>query len=90
MARYFLHLRDGTNELLDPEGREFWSPDALRNAVLFTARDILAADLRNGLVDLRFRIDAQDVTGAIVYSLPFKHAFSMVPEDAETSSSLPE
>ncbi len=88
MARYFMHLRDGTHELLDPEGREFATLEALRNAVLFTARDLLAGDVRNGLVDFRFRIDAHDETGAIVYSLPFKHALSIIPEGAETYSSM--
>lgn len=89
MARYFLHLRDGTNELLDPEGREFPTLEVMRDAVLFTARDLIAGDVRNGLVDFRFRIDVHDETGAIVYSFPFKHAFSIVPEDAETNSPLP-
>lgn len=90
MARYFMHLRDGTNELLDPEGREFPTLEALRNEVLYTARDLLAGDVRNGLVDFRFRIDVHDEAGEIVYSLPFKHALSIIPEDdADTFSSLP-
>jgi hypothetical protein len=80
MARYFMHLRDGTEELLDPEGREFASLDALRDAVLFTARDLLMGDIRDGLMDLRFRIDAHDESGAIVYTLPFKHAVNIIPE----------
>ena len=88
MARYFMHLRDGTHELLDPEGREFATLEAVRKAVLFTARDLLAGDVRNGLVDFRFRIDAHDETGAIVYSLRFKHAFSIIPEGSGALSSL--
>ena len=79
MARYFMHLRDGTEELLDPEGREFPSLGALRHAVLVTARDLLMGDLRNGLMDLRFRIDAEDEDGAIIYTLPFGHAVNIIP-----------
>jgi hypothetical protein len=47
-----------------------------------SARDILAGDLRNGIVDLRYRIDAENAAGAIVYTLAFKHAFSTIPEAA--------
>lgn len=81
-ARYYMHLRDGTEELLDADGREFASLAALRDAVLFTARDCLVNDVRDGVLDLRFRIDVEDDGGAIVYSLPFKHAINIIPEGA--------
>jgi hypothetical protein len=80
MARYFMHLRDGTEELLDPDGREFPSLAALRDAVLVTARDLLTGDVRDGVLDLRFRIDAEDEAGTIVHTLPFKHAVNIIPE----------
>lgn len=86
VARYFMHLRDGTEELLDPEGRDFASLEALRSAVLFSARDLLIGDLRNGLLDLRFRIDAHDDKGAIVYCLPFKHALNIILDGDATPS----
>jgi hypothetical protein len=80
MALYFMHLRDSIDECLDPEGKEFPDIDALRKAVLFCVRDLMAGDIRRGIVDFRFRIDAEDVDGAVVYSLPFKHALSIIPE----------
>jgi hypothetical protein len=82
MAQYFMHLRDSIDELLDPEGTDFADLDALKLAVLVNARDLIAGDLRNGLIDLRYRIDAEDELGNIVYSLPFRHAFSIIPEPA--------
>jgi hypothetical protein len=82
MSRYFLHLRDGTEQLLDPEGQEFASLDAMRKFVLFSARDLLTGDVRSGILDLRFRIDAEDEQGTIVYTLPFKHALNVIPEGA--------
>jgi hypothetical protein len=82
MNRYFMHLRDGVDETLDPEGLEYDDIESLRTAVLFAARDLLAGDIRNGIVDLRFRIDAEDESGAIVYTLPFRHALSIIPEAA--------
>jgi hypothetical protein len=83
MARYFLHLRDHTDEMLDPEGSEFVDLDALKKAVLAGARDVLANEIKSGgVLDLRFRIDAEDEAGEIVHSLPFKHAVRIIAEDA--------
>jgi hypothetical protein len=80
MIRYFMHLRDGTDELLDPEGSEYESMDALRTAVLATVRDLMAGDMRNGVLDFRFRVDAEDADGTIVYTLAFKHGVNIIPE----------
>ena len=82
MARYFMHLRNSTDDLLDAEGVELVDLEAVRENVMRAARDILAGDLRNGLVDLRYRIDAENEGGAIAYTLAFKHAFSIIPEAA--------
>lgn len=80
MARYYMHLRDGTEQILDPEGLEYPSVEALRKAVLISARDLMNGDIRQGVLDFRFRIDAEDESGTIVYSLPFKHAVNIIPE----------
>jgi uncharacterized protein DUF6894 len=77
-----MHLRDSTDELLDPEGVELDDLEAVRQKVMTAARDIIAGDLHNGVVDLRYRIDAENDLGAIVYSLAFRHAFSIIPEAA--------
>lgn len=81
MSRYFMHLRDGTDELLDPDGRDYPDLESLRAAVVFSARDLITGDVRNGVVDLRYRIDAEDEQGNLVYTLPFKHAVNIIPED---------
>lgn len=80
MALYFMHLRDGSDELLDPEGKEFSSLTSLRDAVLATARDLLVGDVRDGKMDLRLWIDVEDESGTIVHTLPFKHAVNIIPE----------
>jgi hypothetical protein len=80
MAKYFVHLRDSTDELLDPEGQEFASVEALRKHIMFTARDLIAGDVRNGVIDFRYRIDAENEAGELVYSLPLKHAVNIIPE----------
>jgi hypothetical protein len=74
MPRYFLHLRDGRDEILDPEGCEYATREQLEAAVLMGARELIAADVREGEVNLGQRIDAEDDKGQIVHSLSFTAA----------------
>ncbi len=87
MPRYFMHLRDGTEELLDSEGIDYDSLDAMRTAVLVTVRDLMAGDIHYGVLDLRFRIDAEDANGTIVYTMPFRHAVNIIPDSQKPSLS---
>lgn len=82
MSTYFVHLRGGLDDTLDQEGVEFVDLDAVRAAVLLTARDLMAGDIRNGVIDLRCRIDAEDEGGAVVCSLPFGGAVEIIPRAA--------
>jgi hypothetical protein len=79
MARYFLHLRDGSDEVLDEEGIDYSDMNAVREAVVKSARDIMAGQIRDlGVLDLRFRIDADNEAGETVYALLFTDAISIV------------
>jgi hypothetical protein len=80
MPRYFMHLRNHIDEVLDPEGVEMVNLDAVKKAVLASARDVMVGDLKKGLLDLRYRIDAENMAGAIIFTLPFKHAVNIIPE----------
>jgi uncharacterized protein DUF6894 len=70
---YSLHLRDGTEKFVDANPREYASLDRLRSAMLAAAREALARDAGEGNLDFRFRIDAEDATGAIVCSVRLEH-----------------
>lgn len=72
--RYFLQLRDCTDETLDPEGIECSDGEALAALMLSSARDVIAGDAKQGVIDFRLRIDAEDDTGTLVHSLPFADA----------------
>lgn len=85
MARYYMQLRDGTEQLLDPEGIEYADLDGLRKAVLIAARDLMSADLKGGVIDFRFRIDAEDRNGVIVYTLGFEHAVNIIPDNKKAN-----
>ncbi len=81
MARYYLQLRDGSEQLLDPDGIEYADLDELRKKVLVAVRDLISQDVKGGVIDLRFRIDAEDRDGTIVYTLGFAEAVNIIPDD---------
>jgi len=78
MPRYFLHLRDHADETLDPEGKEM-PAEAVSGLALWSARDCMADDVKNGELDLRYRIDVHDATGELVHRLPFADAVKIIP-----------
>lgn len=78
MPRYFLHLKDSVEVVLDPEGIEM-ATDAIPRVALSCARDCMAGDVKDGRLDLRYRIDVHDKYGERVHSLPFADAVEVVP-----------
>jgi len=78
MARYFFHLRDHTDQILDLEGVQLPSVDAVKPEALRAARDTLSHEIKDGVVDLRYRIDVEDAGGRIVHSLPLRDAFEVI------------
>nr|WP_315053438.1 hypothetical protein [uncultured Brevundimonas sp.] len=77
MPRYFLHLRRGEEAFLDAEGSEFSDLEALRRAALHDARDTMSWDIKEGRLDLSFRIEAVDQSGRTVLSLGFDEAVTI-------------
>jgi hypothetical protein len=75
-----MQLRDGTDHLLDPEGIEYADIDELRKKVLIAVRELMSEDIKGGVIDLRFRIDAEDRDGVIVYALGFAEAVNIIPD----------
>jgi hypothetical protein len=77
MAIYYFHLRDGSDVLLDPEGRELADMEAIIEAALHEARGILAADLQIGRLKLDQMIDVEDKVGEVVHRLRFADAVTI-------------
>lgn len=82
MPLYFFHLRHQFEEIIDPEGQDLGGIDAARNLALDAARDTLSADMKKGIIDLRFRIDVEDEQGTLLHSIAFKDAFEVLGKDA--------
>jgi hypothetical protein len=80
VPRYFMHLIDSTEVLLDPEGLEM-PAEAVKRAALTAARDCMCGDVRNGELDLRYRIDVHDESGDVVHRLPFSDAVDVLSPD---------
>ncbi len=78
MQKFFFHLVDSTDRLLDPEGC-LMPPEAIAGAALMQARDCIAGDVQIGLLDLHYRIEVHDEDGAVVHSLSFADALDIVP-----------
>jgi hypothetical protein len=76
MPRYFFHLRDGVDEVLDPDGIQM-PADAVIGAALIQARDCMAGDVKQGRLDLHCRIDVHADDGKLVHSLSFADALEV-------------
>lgn len=80
MPRYFLHLVDSNDVLLDPDGIDM-PADAVAQAAMKAARDCICGDVRDGTLDLRFTIEVQDENGALVHRLPFSDAVKVLSSE---------
>lgn len=74
MARYYFHLRDGQDVLIDPEGREIADPSQIPALVLKEARSIISQDALAGQIHLGQAIDVLDMSGQVVHHLSFRDA----------------
>jgi hypothetical protein len=73
MALYYFHLRNHTDVLLDPEGREL-DDGKIAAAALSEAREIIAADVRSGSVDLDQNIEVENSSGSVIHRISFDDA----------------
>ena len=76
MPRYFTHLVDGTDVLLDPDGVEL-PAETLVAATLKQALDCMAGDVHHGFLDLGFHLEVYDESGALVHYLTFSDALEI-------------
>lgn len=88
MLRYYLHVRDGVDEMLDPDGSDLPNLDAARTSALAGSRDLLAADMKTGVLDLCYRMDIENEAGEIIDTVHFADAFTCRTTEADHTASL--
>lgn len=67
-----MHLRDASEDVPDMEGACFETLVSLQEAMIRSARDVIAGDVFHGLLKLGLRIDAETADGRLVATLPFQ------------------
>ena len=72
--KYFFHLCNEDETVLDVEGRTFDSPDQVQRAALDAARDIMSSEVRSGHLKLDQRIDVVDQRNFVAHTLQFRDA----------------
>lgn len=79
MPRYFFHLRDGQDRLIDDGGRWVDDPSQLGAIALREARALIAQDVLLGRLNLGQRLEVEDERGAIVHVTQFRDAVEIAP-----------
>ena len=77
MARYFFHLCDGQDILLDPDGRELDGASLIAALALKEARSIISHDALTGSIRLDQSIEVRDETDEVVHRLSFRDAITI-------------
>jgi hypothetical protein len=77
MSKFYFHLRDRSEELLDLEGIDCPNANAIAVNALIAARDLIAGEANEGAIDMTQRIDVEDTSHKIVHSLEFEDAVSI-------------
>lgn len=80
MVRYYFHLRDGVERLLDPQGADVDDPAQLARMALKEARAVVAQEALEGEINLQQRIEIEDEGGNLVHSLSFADAVRIVSD----------
>ena len=74
MPRFFFHVVDRAGIATDDDGPDVDDLTAAKEVALKGARDILAAEIKYGKIDLNWRIDVADGEGVVMLSVPFSEA----------------
>lgn len=76
VPRYFFHLFDDLT-VIDEEGVELPSPAAAREHAIANARTMACAELTEGHLNLKHRIEVTDESASTILTLRFADAFEL-------------
>jgi len=85
MPRYYFHLRNTHDLVLDPDGKEFSVRSQINDEAIREARAIISADVLEGFVDLDQKIEVYDENELLICSIPFSRAVRISGSDSDGS-----
>lgn len=77
MARFFLHINNGSGYAEDPEGQELADLDEAYRKAIDGVRSLLSEEARQGQLDLSGSIEIADCDGNILLIVPFTEAVDL-------------
>jgi hypothetical protein len=77
MAKYYLHIQNAHGHAEDEEGVEVASLAEAQELAVTGIRSLLSAEVMNGTMNLKGRIDIADEQGTILVTVPFKDAIKV-------------
>jgi hypothetical protein len=77
MPRFYFHVCNGTGFTEDEEGQELPGLEAARATAIASARDIMASDVKRGMLDLSSFIEIEDEGRRLVETLFFQDAVDL-------------
>ncbi|TPG54313.1 DUF6894 family protein [Sphingomonas glacialis] len=78
MPRWYFHLYQAGDLLIDPEGVELADLAGVRARALAVARDLIAADAASGVLYLDTRLSIVDDRGVAVLDVAFSDAVAFI------------
>ena len=79
MPRFYFDLHNDV-DAIDGEGKELSGIDAAIENALGEAREMIAASVETGRIDLNHFIQVRDESGKIVHRIRFGEAVTFVPQ----------
>jgi hypothetical protein len=77
MAIFYFHICNGNGFVQDEEGIDLPDEPAARSAALLNACDIMAAEIREGLLNPSSFIEVEDADHRHLFTLPFSEAYTV-------------
>ena len=84
MPLYYLHISDGAGFVEDEEGQQLADDEAARAQAIAAARDIMAAELREGALDLGTFIEVENEKREWLFTITFAEAVTIREPAKET------
>ncbi|WP_324749615.1 hypothetical protein SH591_13930 [Sphingomonas sp. LY54] len=86
MPRFYLHVCNGNGFVEDEEGSDLPDASAAREKALAGARDIMAAEIQLGELDLGSFIEVEDENRNYLFTVTFAHAVDLKGQDQTAPS----